>query len=42
MHGGGHFAPDPDSFDGLFTVNETQAKEADTGKDAVSYRWALR
>ena len=42
MHEGGRFAPDPDSFDSLFTVTEIPAKEADTGRDAVSYRWALR
>ena len=42
MHGGGHFAPDPDSFDGLFTLSPVTAREADTGKDAVSYQWAIR
>ena len=42
MHEGAHFAPDPDSFDSLFTVAEVPALEADTGKAAVSYRWALR
>jgi len=42
MHEGGHFAPDPDSFGGLFTVTEEKALEADTGKEAISYRWALR
>ena len=42
MHEGGHFAPDPDSFDSLFTVTEIPAREADTGRETVSYRWALR
>ena len=42
MHEGGHFAPDPDSFDSLFTVTEIPAKEADTGRETVSFRWALR
>ncbi len=42
MHEGGHFAPDPDSFGGLFSVTEEKALEADTGMDALSYRWALR
>ena len=42
MHEGAHFTPDPDSFDSLFTVAEVPALEADTGKAAVSYRWALR
>lgn len=42
MHEGGHFAPDPDSFDALFTVAEVTVPEQDTGSDALSYRWALR
>ncbi len=42
MHEGGHFAPDPDSFDVLFNVGEVPAREADTGAAAVSYRWSLR
>lgn len=42
MHAGGHFAPDPDSFDSLFSVAEEKVPEADTGKEALSYRWALR
>ena len=42
MHGGGHFAPAPDSFDSLFTVAEESVPEADTGREALSYRWALR
>ena len=42
MQSGGHFAPDPDSFDGLFDVKEVPAEEADTGNAAVSYQWTLR
>lgn len=42
MHGGGHFAPDGDSFDSLFTVAPVTVQEADTGKEAVSYQWAIR
>ena len=42
MCDGDAFAPLEDSFDGLFTVTETEAVEADTGKAAVSYRWAVR
>ena len=42
MHEGGHFAPDGDSFDSLFTVTPITAQEADTGKEAVSYQWAIR
>ena len=42
MHAGGHFAPDGDSFGGLFAVAEEKAQEADTGREAISYRWSLR
>ncbi len=42
MHEGEDFAPDPDSFGSLFTVSEEKAREADTGKETLSYRWALR
>lgn len=42
MRTGTHFAPHPDSFDSLFHVKEEAAVEADTGREAVSYRWELR
>ncbi len=42
MHASGHFAPDGDSFGGLFDVAEEKAQEADTGREAISYRWSLR
>lgn len=42
MCDGEHFAPLPDSFDGLFTNEAVQGKEADTDKDVLSYRWSLR
>lgn len=42
MSSGGHFAPLPDSFDGLFTVEELPGQEADTGKEVPAYRWGLR
>lgn len=41
MRTGTHFAPLPGSFDGHFDVEEIEAKEADTGKPAVSYRWKI-
>ncbi|MBR1585531.1 MAG: hypothetical protein IJ662_08340 [Clostridia bacterium] len=36
------FAPLDGSFGGLFTVTETTAVEADTGRTVPSYAWALR
>jgi len=42
MHEGEPFAPDPDSFGGLFSLTEEKTLEADTGRIALSYRWALR
>lgn len=42
MRTGTHFAPDEDSFDSLFHVEETTAEEKDTGKEVKSYRWILR
>ncbi|MBQ7795058.1 MAG: hypothetical protein IJ374_00655 [Lachnospiraceae bacterium] len=42
MRTGTHFAPHADSFDSHFHVQEEIAVEADTGNDAVSYRWTLR
>ena len=42
MRSGGHFAPLPESFDGLLTLKEVPAIEANTGKTVVSYRWTLK
>ena len=42
MCDGVDFAPLPNSFDGHFTNEPVQAKEADTGKDVTSYQWSLK
>lgn len=42
MCDGTPFAPDPDSFDALFTVEEKEMPEADTGKTVTGYHWSLR
>ena len=39
---GGHFAPLPGSFDGLFNVEEVQTAEADTGAPCVSFAWTIK
>ena len=41
MRTGGHIVPLAGSFDGHFTVEETEVPEADTGKPVTSYRWAI-
>lgn len=42
MRTGTHFAPDEDSFDSLFHVEEVTVEEKDTGNEVKSYRWILR